>query len=284
MRCLALALGLIGLAGEALAADLPNFPPIMREPLAYVPAFPTYFPWQGFYAGGQLSDGVVNANFTSTTQPLIAQALRNSVFEEEFHPSQITVLGPTDAGSAGFGGFVGYNAQFENTIIGVELNYTRTNFNAISPDNPIGRITPVLSSGKADDFVLFGSGSMHITDIGVLRARAGYVVDTFVPYITFGLAAGRADLAVSVSCNPCQEGVPNNSPPPVLTNPVDISFTQSEGKNQAYLFGWAAGGGLDVALTRNLFGRAEYEYIQFSPVFQITSHIHMGRVGLGLKF
>ena len=30
--------------------------------------------------------------------------------------------------SSGFGGFVGYNSQWDDVVIGVELNYTHGNF------------------------------------------------------------------------------------------------------------------------------------------------------------
>ena len=273
MRRLALALGLIGLAGNALAADLPEFPPIAHEPIAYVPAFPTYFPWQGFYAGGQLTVADASADFSNTTQPLLALALRELTLESEQQVSTWKVLGSSDTRSAGFGGFAGYNAQFDNALLGIEVNYTHSNLTVTAPEFPIGRQTPQLSNGSAYQVNLSGSGTMQIHDFATLRARFGWVVDNFVPYATLGLAAGRADFAISVSCNCVQ-----------LTPLVAFPFTQSEGKDQAFLYGYSVGGGLDVALTRNLFGRAEYEFIQFAPVFSVNSHIHVGRVGLGLKF
>jgi opacity protein-like surface antigen len=273
MRRLALALGLIGFAGGAFAADYP-LPPIAHEPIAYVPGFPAYFPWQGFYAGGQLTGANASADFTSSTMPLLALALRELTLENEQNISSWQVLGKGEARAAGFGGFGGYNAQFENAIIGVEFSYTHaSNLTVSAPVFPIARRTPQLSNGSVYDVTLTGSGTMQINDFGTLRARFGWVIDNFVPYGTIGLAAARADLAVSVTCQCVQES-------PL----VNFPFTQSMTKNDTFLFGYAGGFGVDVALTRNLFGRAEYEYIQFSPVSSITSHIHTGRVGLGLKF
>jgi len=273
MRPLALALGLIGFAGGAFAADLP-FPPLAHEPIAYVPGFPSYFPWQGFYAGGQLTGADANANFTSATEPLLALALRNSILEDQQRISNVQVLGAAESRAAGVGGFAGYNWQFENAIIGLEFSYTHTNsLTVTAPVFPINRLTPPLSNGSAYDVILTGSGTMLIHDFGTLRARFGWVAGSFMPYATIGVAAARADLAVSVTCNCVQQ-----------TPPANISFTQSEAKNDAFLLGYAGGGGVDIALTRNLFARAEYEYLQFSPVWSITSHIHTAHVGLGLKF
>jgi outer membrane immunogenic protein len=279
MRCLPLALGLLGLAGQALAADLPDFPPIPHDPNAYMPAFPTYFRWEGFYFGGQLALASAHGDFTSTTQPLLAQAFRVLTLEEEEHPSMWQVLGETDTGSAGVGGYLGYNVQWDNAVIGVEFNYTHLDLNLISPNFPIARLTPNLSNGAQYGVSLSGSGTMRIDDVATARARFGWVADNFMPYLTMGLAAGRADFSVSVTCGCIQEA---NANPPVPQ--VDFSFTTFVGKNQAFLFGYSGGGGLDVALTAHLFARLDYEYIQFMPVSHITSHINMGRAGIGLKF
>ena len=280
MRRLLAVLALIGLSLPASAADYEL--PTLRGTDTFVPAYATYFGWDGFYAGGQLTYGNANSDFTNSTQNLLAFALRDLVFEQEAQPSTVTLLGPSDTGAAGLGGFVGYNVQYDNAVVGMEFNYTHTGFNSVSPQFPIGRLTGVLSNGKQYNFYLTGSGTMHTTDVGVLRARAGYVVGNFMPYLTVGAAVGRADLDVSVSCS-CQEITPNPNPalPPSV---IDFSFTQGKSKDSAYLFGFAGGGGLDYALTQNIFVRAEYEYISWSPVWQITSHLQTGRVGLGVKF
>jgi opacity protein-like surface antigen len=281
MRFLLPALGLIGLLSPAFAADYAL--PTLRGTETFVPAYPTYFGWDGFYAGGHLAYGNANADFTNSTQPLLALALRNLTFEQEFRPSGIQVLGVSDVRGAGLGGFVGYNVQYDNAILGFEFNYTHMDFTAGAPDYPIGRLTGALSNGKQYNFLLTGNGTVHTTDAGVFRLRAGYVAGSFMPYLTLGLAAGRADLALSVSCA-CQEVTPNPNNPNAPLGVIDFSFTQGQSKDSAYLFGWAGGGGLDFALTQYIFARAEYEYIQWSPVWRITSHLQFGRVGLGVRF
>jgi outer membrane immunogenic protein len=120
MRRLLAALGLIGLSFPAFAADYEL--PTLRGTQTFVPAYPTYFSWQGAYAGGQLSYTSASANFSGATQPLVAFSLRQSVLGAVATPDQWQVLGRRDAGAAGFGGFVGYNVQWDYAIIGVELN------------------------------------------------------------------------------------------------------------------------------------------------------------------
>ena len=67
-------------------------------------------------------------------------------------------------------------------------------------------------------------------------------------------------------------------------NCVPFSFTSSETRNNAFAYGWAAGGGLDVLVFPNVFLRGEYEYLSFGSVSGIRASINSGRVGVGLKF
>ena len=50
------------------------------------------------------------------------------------------------------------------------------------------------------------------------------------------------------------------------------------------LGGYSGGGGLEWALTHNIFARADYEYIQWSPIQKISSHLNVAHVGLGVRF
>ena len=66
--------------------------------------------------------------------------------------------------------------------------------------------------------------------------------------------------------------------------PLDITDTQSNSKNNAIIGGVAAGLGMDVALTPNVFLRGEWEFVAFGPVGGIRSNINTARVGLGVRF
>jgi opacity protein-like surface antigen len=286
MRCLLAALGLIGLLSQAFAADYEL--PTLRGSETFVPAYPTYFSWQGFYAGGHLSYTSLQSDFSGATQPLVAYSLRNSTVLAQMTPDQWPVLGSRATGSAGVGGFVGYNFQWDNAVIGLELNYTHVSLNAAAPSSPLARKQSI--GGQINDVSIDASGSLHVTDIATTRARLGWAAGHFMPYITLGLAFGRADEAVSTSVtdtvtDPSVQ-VPNpNAPPATIPAVVGVfNFQQSQSKNGAYLYGFAGGGGLDFALTQNIFARAEYEYVQWQRLWQIDSGIHNFRAGLGVKF
>ena len=131
MRRLVGALGLMGgLLSPTFAADYDL--PVLRgtEPVAPVmtvgPA--TFTRWSGFYFGGDFSYSFSQADFSSATQPLLAFSLRNLTLEEVVQPSQIPVLGKGVANAFGGGGFVGYNTQWQDLIIGVEATYTHIQF------------------------------------------------------------------------------------------------------------------------------------------------------------
>jgi opacity protein-like surface antigen len=286
MRCLLAALGLIGLLSPAFAADYEL--PTLRGSDMFVPASPTYFSWQGFYAGGQLSYSSASADFSQATQPLIAFSLRELALLVQGQPDQWQVLGTQDSGAAGFGGFVGYNMQFDNAIIGLEFNYTHSSsLHLAAPSSPLERVVGVNS--LVYDVNLDASGSMRISDFATTRARFGWAIDNFLPYATLGVAVGRADLALSTTVFGTQTNpnvlVPNPNPPPAqIPQVVPFSFSQNKLKYGAYMYGFSGGGGLDFAVTQNIFARGEYEFIQWQRSWQISASMHNFRAGLGVKF
>lgn len=96
-------------------------------------------------------------------------------------------------------------------------------------------------------------------DYATFRGRAGYAFGQFLPYGFAGAAAGRFNYSIT-------SGGTTNS------------------RDNAYAVGFTAGLGLDVAILPNLFVRAEYEYVAFSPLGGIRSSLNTARAGLGLRF
>jgi outer membrane immunogenic protein len=250
----------------------------------------TFPRWSGFYFGGHVGYSDGSADFSRATEPLVGYSLRELVLEEDQHPSSWPVLGNGDKSATGFGGFVGYNTQWQDLILGLEANYTHAPFTVVASNNPIGRV--VSAGSDLYSVNLSGSGSMDVTDYGSLRVRAGWVFDRYLPYGFAGLALGRASYSVSTLVYGQQSSAdPPTIPTPLIpcdpadvTTCVDYSYSNSTGKTNTILYGFAVGGGIDVALTPNIFLRGEYEYMQFAPVASITAAISSVRVGAGLKF
>jgi opacity protein-like surface antigen len=237
--------------------------------------------WAGIYIGGQVSYSNAGGDFSKTTQAPLAFALRELTLENEQQPSSWPVLGQANHSATGFGGFVGYNTQFEKLILGVEANYDQANLSLTAPNSPISR--RVTAGGVPYDVTVTGGGSVTDLNFGTLRARGGWALGNFLPYAFAGVAVGHANVNIVGTTF----GVQN--PPlgcPAGTNPpcVPFSFTGTAGKNGEWMVGFAFGGGLDVALTRNVFLRAEYEYVQFAPIANLVVDVNSVRGGLGVKF
>ena len=237
--------------------------------------------WAGIYIGGQVSYSNAGGDFSKTTQAPLAFALRELTLENEQQPSSWPVLGQANHSAAGFGGFAGYNTQFERLILGVEANYDQANLSLTAPNSPISR--RVTAGGIPYDVTVTGSGSVSELNFGTLRARGGWALGNFLPYAFAGVAVGHANVNIVGTTF----GVQN--PPlgcPAGTNPpcVPFSFTGTAGKNGEWMVGFTFGGGLDVALTRNVFLRVEYEYVQFAPIANLVVDVNTVRGGLGVKF
>jgi outer membrane immunogenic protein len=84
--------------------------------------------------------------------------------------------GTSEPAAAGFGGFVGYNFQWENVIMGLELNYTHASLNANAPSSPLTR---ALVGGIIESVTVNASGSLLISDFATTRAR--WAIDKFLP-------------------------------------------------------------------------------------------------------
>ena len=237
--------------------------------------------WAGIYIGGQVSYSGAGGDFSKTTQAPLAFALRELTLENEQQPSSWTVLGQANHSAAGFGGFAGYNTQFERLVLGVEANYDQANLSLTAPNSPISRL--VTAGGIPYDVTVTGSGSVTDLNFGTLRARGGWALGNFLPYAFAGVAVGHSNINIVGTTFGVQNpplGCPAGTSPPC----VPFSFIGTAGKNGEWMVGFTFGGGLDVALTRNVFLRAEYEYVQFAPLANLVVDVNTVRGGLGIKF
>jgi opacity protein-like surface antigen len=241
----------------------------------------------GLYVGGMVSYNNTTPDFVNATAPLIHFSLRSTTLEDQVRPSGIAVLGKGSDNALGGGVFLGYNTQWQDLIIGVEGNYNHTNLNATAPASAVARIFPSVNNLVA----LNATGRLNLTDYGEARFRAGYVVGNLLPYAFIGMAVGRASYSVTTVADVTQD----TSTPPTyscagsgLAIPgapcQDFIFFNSAGQDNALLWGYAVGAGLDWALTANFFLRGEFEFVQFAPISSINVPLVSGRVGGGFKF
>src|ERR1700732_134744 len=126
MRKILLAAVMFGAVSAAHAADLPDLP-ILRG--GFSDGVPTRVNWQGFYIGGQAGYGSSDENFNGSTSNMVAALLANNIIESEMGVSRWNLgLGKQSARSSVFGGFAGYNSQWEDAVHGLEASFLTGTF------------------------------------------------------------------------------------------------------------------------------------------------------------
>jgi outer membrane immunogenic protein len=265
--CAALA---IWSAESARAADWPLRGSL--EPVGYVR-------WDGWQAGLLAGYGNMNADFGNSTSSLVGFILRNSTLEAEGAPSTWTALPSGSTNGFVFGGFVGFNMQWDQLVVGWDLAYKHPSIMQTSVGDSLTRIFD--TSDNVEHVVTINAqSSFKLVDYAALRARAGYAVGQFLPYAAVGIAVGRFNYQTSVTVTDAQTQLPN-PPGPFLGT---FQQSASAGQNNAFVAGVAAGVGLDWAATPSVFLRGEWEFVAFAPVNQTRANVQVGHVGVGMRF
>src|ERR1700736_5069172 len=129
MRGFLLAAMVFGAAAGAPAADMPDLP-ILRGAFT---ERPTTVNWEGYYIGGQGGYGSSDENFSGSTRTMMAAVLSNTTIESEMQVPRLNLgLGKTSARTSAFGGFAGYNSQWEDVVLGLEVSYMHGTFGGAS--------------------------------------------------------------------------------------------------------------------------------------------------------
>jgi outer membrane immunogenic protein len=279
MRWVVCVLMVLGFAPQAFAQDFDA----LRGSEPVGPA--TFTNWTGFYIGGDWGYTNDATDFSNATNSLVAYSLRNTTLEQVDDPSSWSVLGNASTTTTTPSGFVGYNSQWQDLILGLEADYAYASTSTTATTSPISR--EVSAGGNAYDVTVEGSATLHLIDYASLRARAGWILNNFLPYGFVGFVVGQGDLTRTSLVY----GQQNPSSPPVVPcdytlSPtcVDFSYPNSESQNNALLYGGSVGLGLDYALTSNIFLRGELEYVRFLPLDDIVVTLTSARIGAGIKF
>jgi len=260
---------------------------------------PTYWNWRGFYGGVQMNYNNADMDFGGATGSLVSQVLRNTDILSNV--SSWALLQNSSTTGNGWGGFIGYNWQWDDIVVGVEGNFSRSSLARTATDSMtrsfINNTTAPPDHTYTYTINLNGNGYVNITDMGTFRGRAGWSFGSFMPYGFVGFAVGRADVTTSVKVSGTLRddySIPGFCPDGMggviaCDIPQTDFYTLSPGsqtstQNGKWVYGGAVGLGFDWGLTPNLFLRGEWELIQLQNIEGIDVRINTGRVGLGLKF
>lgn len=284
---------LLGSVSSPSAADL-DYGFLRGAEAEYEPA-PSYVDWSGVYVGGHGGYSSAALGFRNVFQPIVADALRATVIENEMNASTLLTARDVRAQGASYGAYLGYNFQFDDIVIGLEADYTRFGQSGTTT-NFIGR-SMTTTNGYFNTVLLNGESSTKIEDFGTIRARAGYALGSFMPFVTGGLAIGRAQVADQVSVQAygydaaaMASGQPVNSYGYRYFNPRDPSRSvaaapEKYGTNKSKTVGGIAlGGGLEYAVTANILLRGEYQWVQFNDFDGHKANVNTVRGGAAIKF
>jgi outer membrane immunogenic protein len=267
--------GLVTVASHSQATAADWHVPYIRGPLA--PSL-GYARWDGFQIGGYVGYSDLNADFGNGASDLVAYILRNTTIEDEGQVSKWTTLPTSVSNSLSYGGFIGYNLQFGQVILGIDVGYNRMSSLETGVSDSISR--QFMTSDGYNNFVTVDAQStFKLVDYGTLRGRVGYAFGRLLPYVLFGGAVGRFDYTRSATVTASGTDVSGGG-----GSPYFLVQSDSDGKNNAFSPGFVVGLGLDVSLTPNMFVRAEWEYVDFAETGNITSYVNTGRVGLAFRF
>lgn len=231
----------------------------VRAPAPAPVVYAPVFTWSGFYVG-------VNAGYAGDK---FDYPFRGDILARPFSGNASV----TSSGAV-FGAQVGYNWQFASRwVLGVEADYQWSNIEGQVNIN--GALGGIGNAGIA-------AGS-EVKSFGTIRARLGYGWDRALLYVTGGWAYGKTDSAGSINLCP---------PAPGACFGGGLSRGTSHN-------GWAAGLGLEYALTNNLSFKTEYLYVDlgdknlYSAVYprglgsanlDVETRFHLVRAGLNYRF
>jgi outer membrane immunogenic protein len=267
MRLACLTVLAAALSAPATAADFgmlrgtssPSLPP---PPLMEVtpPAS-----WDGFYIGGLA--GYSSTEFTGARGPndLVARNLR-ATQEIQNGAGELLSIPSFGARGAAFGAFAGYQMAFGEALMGVEVDYMSINRGGSASD-------VVARNIAGNTNTLTGSVQARMIDMATFRARFGYVMGSFMPYVTGGVAFGRGNALSTAN---------------VFTVGANNSFTYNSGllvdqRSSTTMAGFTAGAGVE-AMLGGLLVRGEYLYARLRGQGGLTTEVNQYRLGAGVKF
>jgi outer membrane immunogenic protein len=285
MRRVICALVVLMAPASAFAGDLD----VLRgaQPVGYA----SYTNWSGFYAGGLIGRDFDSADFRNVGASEIATISGLDAGFVGIPLESFPRLSSLSTQQTTYSAFAGYNYQFESAVLGVEATFTSASLSAS------------INDVESHQYFITGNGTLYLAkynvtttasakveDYGTLRGRFGYAFGAFLPYGFGGISIAQINASKSVNVNYCGEESPYtcaNPPPPSVPPPpapVGGNWTLSNQVNGKFYLGYVAGLGLDFALTRNIFLRGEYQYIQFGAPDNIRLNASSIRIGAGVKF
>jgi outer membrane immunogenic protein len=222
-------------APNALAADMAAPAPMYSK----APVAMTAYSWTGFYVGGTVGGASTKTNVSLNTvngpTPLYAAG---------DIPGLNAIGSPSITDSnAIFGGKIGYNQQFNSIVLGLEADISAFRFNKTA-----------FTTGSP--FAFFPAGFANFTTnvstnwLTTIRPRIGYAYDRALFYGTAGVAFGKVNFSNTY----------------FGLSPGGFGNENETSAGSQTRVGWAAGAGVDYALTKNWIVSGEYQHVDLGKI------------------
>ncbi len=273
MRVLVCGLILAAVASPALAGDFDNS--WLRGSSTPIADPPNYARWSGLYGGGQVGAdfrGVSFSNDGNSTLSTITSA--DPILNAVSMPSLLGLGSLTTRGPS-YGGFIGYNYQIDDVVLGFELNFNQTassasavqsqfaspsalNNGVITLAGPTRTSSTLTTSSTITSSTLYIPTSMYesntananLLDYGTVRLRGGWALGDFLPYVAVGVSVSRIDYNQTAYVHYVGTGTTTTTtstvPNPQTTTPTPPTITVANGGpapvNLAYWFTERANG------------------------------------------
>ncbi|MEH3117001.1 MAG: outer membrane beta-barrel protein [Methylorubrum populi] len=299
MRGATLALLAAVLTSPALAADLDYG--VLRGSDDDYDAPAPIVDWSGFYVGGHGGYSSASLGFGNSFQTIVGNALRQTVAESEMNASQLLAPRATHVNGGSYGAFVGVNYQFDDVVVGIEADYTYLGRVGGTFDQ-ISRFMNTTDNYRTT-VSLTGRATTKIEDYGTVRGRLGYAFGSFLPYVTGGLAVGRAVVSDTVDVQnygydrAAYAANQSGGTQTYINNYGYSVFNQGDpagsipapgivhgATKKVTIAGIALGAGLEYAITSNFLLRGEYQYVLFNDFQGHKAELNTVRGGAAIKF
>ena len=249
----------------------------------------------GFYAGGHAGMDFHGLDFRNVVGDYISTIAGMDANFTGIPLSNFPRLSTEVQSGPSYGGFFGYNYQIDDVVMGFEVNFNKSTANgSFSDQESHGYFISANGGTWASKFNVNTSAEAMLADYGELRARFGWAYGAFLPYAFIGTTLAQVNSFRSVNINYCGGAIPANpnncilqfqgAPPSPFPTPPGGNYTLSEQSHGKWITGFDVGLGIDYAMTRNLFLRAELEYLQIGSPSEIKLNTSSMRVGGGVKF
>jgi opacity protein-like surface antigen len=240
----------------------------------------TVFSWTGFYLGGNVGGGTSHVDFNGTGVFTRAGVVDPFAFANTGTASGILA-----------GGQVGFNYELPAQIVlGFEADLDGSSFHGLTTFCSTGTGGPLLGHTANCE-----TSNSKLVDLGTVRGRIGYAFDNKVfVYGTGGFAWEKTSTSTIATCVTLTGSCPASG----------VKFTDGSSEVSATLGGWAAGIGVEWALTPQWILRAEYLHLTFDRAGEnfsasgtaskvpftvagrtsIGNDVDLGRIGLSYLF